>query len=68
MKFKAEIVYVKEHKMGDKKVKSIFLFLPYFNRSDETYYWLEWVDMEYCWHFISFGRGMGWKKWRIIKK
>ncbi len=68
MKIHCPIKYIEEPKMGDKKVKRIFLLWPYYNNSDECYYWLEWVDMQYCYHFTSFLLGMGWNKWQIINK
>lgn len=67
MKIHCPIIYVTEPKMNDRMVKRIFLFWPYYNNSDEYYYWLQYVNMEYCYHFNSFLTGIGWGKWRIIK-
>lgn len=58
--------YKPEPKMNDRYTKIIFLWWPFFDKPTDTWYWLETVKMEYCYHFISFGYGMGWQRWRII--
>lgn len=68
MKWKVKIIHRKYPNLGDAKDKRIFLWLPFYNDSDECYYWLQHVNMRYNYHFKSFLPGMGWRKWRVLSE
>ncbi|HXU28816.1 MAG TPA: hypothetical protein VN698_16420 [Bacteroidia bacterium] len=61
-------------KHGDTKIKRTFLWFPFLNQIDDTYYWLGFVYMEYIWTFETFFMlplgaytgGKCWVKRRII--
>ncbi len=52
MKFKVNrkpFKYEPSPTIGDIKIIRIFLWLPYFNEADDTWYWLETVNIRQRW-------------------